>query len=57
LYIKILFVPYRQQLIYVDMFKRLRKLYTKNLLPCDHEVMGSSSENSLLQKYKKRLRT
>jgi hypothetical protein len=27
------------------------------LLPCDHEVMGSSLENSLLQKCKARLRT
>ena len=27
------------------------------LLPCDHEVMGSSPENSLLQKCRERLRT
>jgi len=27
------------------------------LLPCDHEVMGSSPGNSLLQKCRKRLRT
>jgi hypothetical protein len=27
------------------------------LLPCDHEVMGSSTRNSLLQKCRKRLRT
>jgi hypothetical protein len=26
------------------------------LLPCDHEVMGSSPENSLLQKYREILR-
>ena len=27
------------------------------LLPCDHEVMGSSPGNSLLQKCRERLRT
>ena len=27
------------------------------LLPCDHEVMGSSPGNSLLQKYREKLRT
>jgi hypothetical protein len=27
------------------------------LLPCDHEIMGSSPENSLLQKCRERLRT
>ena len=27
------------------------------LLPCDHEVMGSSPRNSLLQKCRERLRT
>jgi hypothetical protein len=27
------------------------------LLPCDHEVMGSSPGNSLLQKCRKRLHT
>ncbi|XBI91354.1 hypothetical protein VPH35_028692 [Triticum aestivum] len=42
----------------------LRKNYTKGslgavvkLLPCDHEVMGSSPGNSLLQKCRERLRT
>jgi hypothetical protein len=29
----------------------------KKLLPCDHEVMGSSPENSLLQKCRERLHT
>jgi hypothetical protein len=27
------------------------------LLPCDHEIMGSSPGNSLLQKCRERLRT
>jgi hypothetical protein len=27
------------------------------MLPCDHEVMGSSPRNNLLQKCKERLRT
>jgi hypothetical protein len=28
-----------------------------NLFPCDHEVMGSSPRNSILQKCRERLRT
>jgi hypothetical protein len=30
---------------------------TVKLLPCDHEVMGSSPENNLLQKCRERLHT
>jgi hypothetical protein len=42
---------------YVIEYKKESPSATVKLLPCDHEVMGSSLGNNLLQKGRERMRT
>jgi hypothetical protein len=45
------------KILWIVIESKGKAVYVGMLLPCDHEVMGSSPGNRLLQKYRERLRT